>query len=487
MKDAAEVKRFSSRPSGIGRAVLVHGVAVAIPMLVQYGFGDPALTLKVGGITMLPVYTWLGLQEGRRASPWLSPLSFYFLWYATSLGLSSIYHGFVIASRGSIPFAGLFVGGNDLAAGYLVFLLGSLMLHIGIQLRRPAQSTATPGLGFMTSSPRLSWFIALWGLGLYSSLVVAPGTPLGSLSAILQVLALSVMMLYGLIPHQALKLSRFTYWTLFALGILGVLWGQLATYSKAFILFSFMPVISAFWVRRRLRKFLPVAVFVIASIGLLIVYPVMNVARSTPLEPGENPSDRLVAVFLSQKTEEVFADPDDTVEEYLQRQFDPAPVGFLVGEVNITGYLGGETLALLPAALIPRALWPNKPSVTQGAWFTFYLGSAASPDAATTSIGMTATGELYWNFGVFGVVIGMFLIGLAIGTLWRLAGPDPRRSPFRMLLYLVLTLNMPNMAEAVSTLAGLIATGALFVFLLKVVPTIAIDERPGSRVSVPTH
>ena len=78
--------------------------------------------------------------------------------------------------------------------------------------------------------------------------------------------------------------------------------------------------------------------------------------------------------------------------------------------------MAGETFKYLAFSFIPRIFWPGKPFVTQSTWFTYYIGMAASPEDATASTGITAVGELYWNFGYPGVILGMLLLGIAVRT-----------------------------------------------------------------------
>jgi hypothetical protein len=140
-------------------------------------------------------------------------------------------------------------------------------------------------------------------------------------------------------------------------------------------------------------------------------------------------------------------------EQFFLRQFEPLPVGFILGEVERDGLRYGETMAYASYAFIPRLLWPDKPSLSKGSWFTVYLGFSPREPEATTSTGITATGELYWNFGIVGVVLGMLFIGMLIGAVWRLAGADPRGKLLHMVLYTSLLLDIMNMSEAVTVVA----------------------------------
>jgi hypothetical protein len=77
-------------------------------------------------------------------------------------------------------------------------------------------------------------------------------------------------------------------------------------------------------------------------------------------------------------------------------------------------FQGGWTLAMIPVAYVPRILWPGKPETTIGKWITDTYGAGAH---ITSSTGPTWIGEFYLNFGVPGVIIGMFVMGLLLRLL----------------------------------------------------------------------
>ncbi len=97
-------------------------------------------------------------------------------------------------------------------------------------------------------------------------------------------------------------------------------------------------------------------------------------------------------------------------------------------------FLDGRTLADIPATLVPRSLWSGKPQpIDQQVSGYLYPGDARSmPEGRAASARRAARarrsllqGELYWNLGLAGVVIGSAVVGVAMGLLGRLG----RRAP----------------------------------------------------------
>ncbi|MEJ7810328.1 MAG: hypothetical protein WKG32_07925 [Gemmatimonadaceae bacterium] len=88
--------------------------------------------------------------------------------------------------------------------------------------------------------------------------------------------------------------------------------------------------------------------------------------------------------------------------------------------VEEDGFLGGETLEYLAYAFVPRALWPEKPLIAKGSWFAVRIGLAyrRADGRYSNSVNMTIPGELYLNFGWFGVVAGCSIFGGLLAALW---------------------------------------------------------------------
>jgi hypothetical protein len=81
-------------------------------------------------------------------------------------------------------------------------------------------------------------------------------------------------------------------------------------------------------------------------------------------------------------------------------------------------YWYGETLTSAGYVFIPRVLWPDKPSLTFGVQFGHRYGMLDVSNTSTT-VNLTWVTELYANFGYFGVIVGMALIGVAFALMER--------------------------------------------------------------------
>jgi hypothetical protein len=91
-------------------------------------------------------------------------------------------------------------------------------------------------------------------------------------------------------------------------------------------------------------------------------------------------------------------------------------VGFAVSRLSdLGGYAHGETFWEALLALVPRAIWPDKPiEAGSGSMVTQYTGLRF---ATGVSVGIGHVMEFYVNFGTPGVVLGFLLMGVLVTTL----------------------------------------------------------------------
>ena len=114
----------------------------------------------------------------------------------------------------------------------------------------------------------------------------------------------------------------------------------------------------------------------------------------------------------------------------------------------------------------PRFIWKNKPLSTNsfGNDFGRHLG-ILSPEDSVTSVGPTIIGDFYINFGILGIILGMFLLGMAFRFIYDYLIKLTAVSSSGLLIYSIFWIQLIQGMEnwIASTWAGLVK---LFVILL---------------------
>lgn len=117
---------------------------------------------------------------------------------------------------------------------------------------------------------------------------------------------------------------------------------------------------------------------------------------------------------------------------------------------EVSPFQYGRTLALLPITYIPRAIWPDKPTITIGRWITKtyrYRGHEIP-----SSTGPSWIGEFYLNFGIPGIMLGMLGLGLLIRFAHASLFRSPMTVPMLIASVVVLYSVMVKVQGSVATL-----------------------------------
>jgi hypothetical protein len=438
----------------------IHFVGMMI-VIVLYAILDPIIAVLVGGMINFVIYITIGFLEARRDPLYFNPISFYFFWYSVNLGLSAIYSSTLLAAEGGIGFSTARVYDHSVALGFLIYTIGSFALHAGLQLNRPKTPNKIIGEKvFIKKAAFISFLI----VGLMFELFTPYFAVFGGLLSFLRFSMISGLALIAFNPNNFLKFTFITRRNILFIGSILVFTLNISTTSKAYMMFAFFPLVwFMLYYKVDILK-LAFTGFVFAMLYFFFVYPLSYELRASFVSTRQVNVQSSVETVLEGKTNAI--DPQfrdrHPIYGYLSRSFDAIAVAYLTTQVDKYGFRYGETMAFLGYSLIPRIFWPSKPAVSQSAWFTYYLGFAPSPEKATVSVGMTATGELYWNFGIPGVIIGMFIVGVCFSGLWRLAGLHPQYSIISMLLFINILFGMPNMSEFGSVITTFVLTYLTF-------------------------
>ncbi len=105
-------------------------------------------------------------------------------------------------------------------------------------------------------------------------------------------------------------------------------------------------------------------------------------------------------------------DPRALVEMASMRLAQFTVFGEVIGDTpGIVPYWDGASYYPILFKPIPRFIMPDKPEEVSGEWFGHRYGLITEQNI-TTSINLPQIVELYGNFGLIGVLVGMFLFGL---------------------------------------------------------------------------
>ena len=83
----------------------------------------------------------------------------------------------------------------------------------------------------------------------------------------------------------------------------------------------------------------------------------------------------------------------------------------------VVPYEGLERFLSLPAGLVPRVLWPDKPSLSRGVWFSSTFRGL--PADTTSYSAMTIFSEGYLFYGWTGTVLAMLIAGAVLAVVRR--------------------------------------------------------------------
>lgn len=113
-------------------------------------------------------------------------------------------------------------------------------------------------------------------------------------------------------------------------------------------------------------------------------------------------------------------------------------------------YQYGQTLVTWLVAPVPRELWPAKPPVNVGK----LLGPALFESSPGSGVPPGIVGELYLNFGLPGVFVGLLAFGLVLRSLYLTLRPH-FSNPAAVLVYTLLSTRMAIGMVSLSASGGL--------------------------------
>lgn len=244
---------------------------------------------------------------------------------------------------------------------------------------------------------------------------------------------------------------------------------------KTPIVFQFVCLSMAYAICRRK---LPWSTLVLGLATLILLFPV-NLALRAEFNRGQIVAGNLgslTAAFDQSSTSTLGSafSPNfvsDNLLQIIHNSGQLEPLAMIKQYVDETGNTlgGGEYLGPI-FSFVPRAIWPSKPTLSDGG----FVYQVVYGHSGQTSFSPTFPGNFYLNFGAMGTIAGLFFFGVLqrLFLPFAFSSPSIRYGP--VLCILGIYLDYPNV-DVGAWLAGL---PRLLIFLIVATIWIAPREHP---------
>ncbi len=237
-------------------------------------------------------------------------------------------------------------------------------------------------------------------------------------------------------------------WTLY-LGFIPmtvmILGRNLSDKSQALTLLV-VPLI-ALWYARRVLPWR--SLLVVGLILIFLIFPFFNNYRL--LDPRQSFLDRAsttMGILTAMSGEEYM---EQSLGTFKRRVALINSVAIVIRDVpRWVPYENGDTLFLPAMAFfVPRFVWPDKPLFMMGRDFGVKFRIINVFDDKTR-IAVTVPGELYWNFDLPGILIGMALWGAAVRLVYRRYCSSTGLDPVRRAIYMLLLIQFVHFGGGIA-------------------------------------
>ncbi len=362
---------------------------------------------------------------------------------------------------------------------------------VGVELlnarsRRSAESTVTEFQNKKAQERLIRVYLAA-GVLLYIAALLGGRLPL--IAAVVSTGSTLVAVSVGLKCWNAWRFERYGRMWLWL--VLAAFFPLLTVLTQGFLGFGFVAVLIvvsflASFQPLRLRTIVGCVILVYGGLSVYVTYMRDRSDIRDLVWGGQAVEVRLAQLKGTFREAEGFdprnIDHLDRVEKRLNQNH---LIGSAVAYLNDGNapYAGGSTLVDAIIALVPRALWPNKPVVGgSGDIVSQYTGIRF---AYGTSVGVGQVLELHVNFGTAGVVLGFIVIGLLVTLVDRRASrylAEGNISAFGLWY-------MPGLSllQVGGSIAEVTATAAASAVLMVVVNKLGQPVAPGAVARVPSR
>jgi hypothetical protein len=395
-------------------------------------------------------------------------------YYFASFGLGDLVGLFSLH-----PPAPTFGGASSSLYGSIAILLGAICFLLGYAVATGLPAYRASGWSAREWAPRPAAFVgvAWWAIGWIAtaSLQFGAADPysgqhinptIGGFLALIRVLQPigSLLLIYLYLTTRGRKILALLLVTMaldFALGFFG---GSKQIALRAPVLFMLSVVLT--------RERIPVVTLIVFTLVTAVFFNAFQSYRNELASRGLTRGAALAQFNTPENTLGTAGTPwgerlSGGFDYFVMRVSQKPMIDMIVGRTGKGGirFQDGATLVPLLYAFIPRLVWPGKPNNVTGLLFnhTFHVATAS------TFIGSSNLGDLYWNFGWAGVVVGMLIIGIFMGWAASMFRLDSRLTlPKFLLLLITIYFGILRFQSGIALVYTLWARAALLLLLIHV-------------------
>ena len=343
---------------------------------------------------------------------------------------------------------------HELYDGFLLLFSSALFFLIGFYLnQKPSKFLilTRESKNYIFPKDALIWLITFgsWGCKFARFLPGVLGTTVG-------LLPLGVLYVFGLKYYTTIGLRKRVY----VLYVLIIIIVELAFASRSAMregyVTVFIPLLLATgWASAqgpsvlaqkkpgygKKKRFAAVAALIFVFWFLMaVIFPAANAVKSRQVHDFKTAF--VMIVTKKQTSDDPGALKKNMTNETLEMRraiiITSAAICIRLSKMNLR--MEHDPLQLFAAGFIPRALWPNKPVIEKGGWFNKFLLRllGLSETEGDTSMALSAAGELFWAYGVAGVMIIMLLTGLLFSFFHNIGYTNDLRNIFNSTLLIAL-------------------------------------------------
>ncbi len=296
-----------------------------------------------------------------------------------------------------------------------------------------------------------------------AAMVPTTGSTLGQVLLILAVLPSIVVAYFGVIGTH----SRSKWWLRgYRVGLGVEILYYVPSGGRSYVVtIAVLALIVAYYTKGRL----PIRAIIVTGVLLLFVlFPLIHLYRESGTQAGFTSNagrnlERSAAALAGQDVQQTLLYGVGATFSRFSDIFVPAALVYQGRQVYAIA--PGETLVWAITNMIPKAVWPGKPST--GTFAGEFAQSIRIVPSKATSVATTQPGELFFNFGTVGVLVGMFFVG----GVYREFGEwlrERARRPMVLALYATVAYSIIDSQETIIAqgLTGLLRTTAVLAFIL---------------------